>query len=58
MSTTTAPWTDSRTMLRRNLKHIVRNPVTVFNAALMPVVLVVLLVYVFGNAFNVSIHPG
>jgi ABC-2 type transport system permease protein len=56
MSTISAPLTDSRIMLRRNLKHILRNPVTIFNAALMPVVLMLLLVYVFGNAFNVGEH--
>jgi ABC-2 type transport system permease protein len=56
MSTTSAPLADSRIMLRRNLKHILRNPVTIFNAALMPVVLMLLLVYVFGNAFNVGEH--
>ena len=56
MSTIPAPLTDSRIMLRRNLKHILRNPVTIFNAALMPVVLMLLLVYVFGNAFNVGEH--
>jgi ABC-2 type transport system permease protein len=56
MSTTSAPLTDARIMLRRNLRHIVRNPVTIFNAALMPVVLMLLLVYVFGSAFNVGEH--
>src|ERR1700693_4155079 len=56
MSAMSTPLTDSRIMLRRNLKHIVRNPVTLFNAALMPVVLMLLLVYVFGNAFNVGEH--
>ena len=56
MSTISAPLADSRIMLRRNLKHIRRNPVTIFNAALMPVVLMLLLVYVFGNAFNVGEH--
>ena len=56
MSTISAPLTDSRIMLRRNLQHIVRNPVTIFNAALMPVVLMLLLVYVFGSAFNVGEH--
>src|SRR6202451_2106769 len=56
MSTTSAPWTDSRIMLRRNLKHILRNPVMIFNAALMPVVLMLLLVDVFGNDFNVGEH--
>ena len=54
MSITSAPLTDSRIMLRRNLKHILRNPVTIFNGTLMPVVLMLLLVYVFGNAFNVG----
>jgi ABC-2 type transport system permease protein len=54
MSTISAPLTDSRIMMRRNLKHIMRNPVMIFNAAVMPVVLMLLLVYVFGNAFNVG----
>jgi ABC-2 type transport system permease protein len=53
MSTTSA-LTDSRIMLRRNLKHIRRNPTTIFNGALMPVVVMLLLVYVFGNAFSVG----
>jgi len=56
MSTTTAPLADARIMMRRNLKHILRNPVTIFNAALMPVVVMLLLVYVFGGAFNVGEH--
>ena len=56
MSTISAPLTDSRIMMRRNLKHIIRNPVMIFNAAVMPVVLMLLLVYVFGNAFNVGEH--
>jgi ABC-2 type transport system permease protein len=56
MSTISAPLTDSRIMLRRNLKHIFRDPVTLINGALMPVVLMLLLVYVFGNAFNVGEH--
>ena len=56
MSTISAPLTDSRIMLRRNFKHILRNPVTIFNGTLMPVVLMLLLVYVFGRAFNVGEH--
>jgi ABC-2 type transport system permease protein len=56
MSTTSAPLTDSRIMLRRNFKHILRNPFTVFNGALMPVLLMLMFVYVFGNAFNVGGH--
>jgi ABC-2 type transport system permease protein len=54
MSTISAPLTDSRIMMRRNLKHILRNPVTIFNAALMPVVIMLLFVYVLGDAFNVG----
>jgi ABC-2 type transport system permease protein len=56
MSTISAPLTDSRIMLRRNLRHILRNPTSIFNGILMPVVLMLLLVYVFGNAFNVGEH--
>jgi len=56
MSATSAALTDSRIMLRRNFKHILRNPVTVFNGALMPVVIMLLFVYVLGNAFNVGEH--
>lgn len=54
MSTLTAPLTDSSIMLRRNFKHIARNPVTVFNAAFMPVVMMLIFVYVFGSAFAVG----
>ena len=42
-------------MLRRNFKHIARNPMTVFNAVLMPVVVMLMFVYVFGDAFNVGV---
>ena len=56
MSTTSAPLTDSRIMLRRNFKHTLRNPVTIFNGVLMPVVLMLIFVYVFGNAFDVGEH--
>jgi ABC-2 type transport system permease protein len=45
----------SMVMLRRNFKHIARNPTSVFNAVLMPVVILLLFVYVYGNAFNVGV---
>ena len=54
MSTTSAPLTDSRIMLRRNFKHILRNPVAIFNGAVMPVVIMLIFVYVFGSAFSVG----
>ena len=56
MSAISAPLADSRIMLRRNLRHILRNPVTIFNGALMPVVIMLLFVYVLGGAFNVGEH--
>jgi ABC-2 type transport system permease protein len=46
--------TDSVIMLRRNFKHTVRNPTAVFNAVIFPVVLLLMFVYVIGNAFNVG----
>lgn len=46
--------TDSAIMLRRNFKHTVRNPVTLFNAILMPIVMMLMFVYVFGGAFDVG----
>ena len=56
MSTMSAALTDSRIMLRRNFKHMLRNPVTVFNGAVMPVVVMLLFVYVLGGAFSVGEH--
>jgi ABC-2 type transport system permease protein len=54
MSTASMSFGDSAIMLRRNFKHILRNPVTIFNGALMPVVIMFLFVYVIGGAFNVG----
>jgi ABC-2 type transport system permease protein len=48
--------TDSVIMLRRNFKHTVRNPTAVFNAVVFPVILMLMFVYVIGNAFNVGVH--
>ena len=46
--------TASAILLRRNFKHIRRNPITIFNGALMPVVMMLMFVYVFGGAFKVG----
>jgi ABC-2 type transport system permease protein len=54
MSAMSASLADSRIMLRRNFKHILRNPVTIFNGAVMPVVVMLLFVYMLGNAFSVG----
>jgi ABC-2 type transport system permease protein len=45
----------STVMLRRNFKHIARNPTSVFNAVLMPIVLMLMFVYMLGDAFNVGV---
>ena len=47
--------TNSMTMLGRNFKHTLRNPVTVFNAVLFPIVLLLMFVYVIGGAFKVGV---
>ena len=46
--------TDAVIMLRRNFKHTLRNPVTVFNAVLLPIVIMLMFVYMLGNAFSVG----
>src|SRR6266513_1800518 len=47
---------NSITMLGRNFKHTVRNPVAVFNAVLFPSVLMLMFVYVIGGAFDVGVR--
>src|SRR5579859_6908534 len=47
--------TDSAIMLRRNFKHTVRNPIAVFNAVLLPIVIMLMFVGEIGGAFNVGV---
>jgi ABC-2 type transport system permease protein len=54
MSTISTSFGDSAIMLRRNFKHTIRNPVTVFNAVLLPIVIMLMFVYVLGGDFKVS----
>lgn len=42
-------------MLRRNLTHLARNPTSVFNAVLMPIIIMLMFVYMFGDAFDVGV---
>ncbi|WP_454856568.1 ABC transporter permease [Promicromonospora soli] len=42
-------------MLRRNFTHIARNPTSVFNAVLMPIIIMLMFVYMFGDAFDVGV---
>lgn len=51
MATTLA---DSAIMLRRNVKHTLRNPTTMFNAVLFPIVLMLMFVKVLGGGFDVG----
>ncbi|MEV0116550.1 ABC transporter permease [Streptomyces sp. NPDC050844] len=45
---------DSAIMLRRNVKHTLRNPTTMFNAVLFPIVLMLMFVKVLGGGFDVG----
>ena len=49
---------DSSTMLRRNLLHARRYPSLTLNLLLTPVMLLLLFVYVFGNAMSAGIGGG
>ncbi|ATO16647.1 ABC transporter permease [Micromonospora sp. WMMA2032] len=46
---------NSFVMLRRNVKHLGRNPTSVFNAVLMPIIIMLMFVYMFGDAFDVGV---
>ena len=46
---------DSRTMLRRNLKHAVRYPVLTLMVAGIPIVLLLLFVFVFGGTLGAGL---
>jgi ABC-2 type transport system permease protein len=46
---------DSTIMLRRNFQHTIRNPVAVFNAVLLPIVIMLMFVGEIGGAFNVGV---
>jgi ABC-2 type transport system permease protein len=49
---------DSATMLRRNLKHALRYPSMTIPVVAIPVVMLLLFVYVFGNALGAGVGPG
>ncbi|MFJ5895710.1 ABC transporter permease [Streptomyces sp. NPDC093064] len=54
MNSVSTSFGDAAIMLRRNFKHTARNPVTVFQAVLFPIVMMLMFVYVFGGAFKVE----
>ncbi|QGV79482.1 ABC transporter permease [Streptomyces ficellus] len=49
---------DSRTMLRRNLKHALRYPSLTISVVAMPVLMLLLFTYVFGGALGTGIGPA
>jgi ABC-2 type transport system permease protein len=55
MSTLAYPLNDSRTMLRRNLKHAVRYPAVTFVVVAIPVVILLLFVYAFGGTLGAGL---
>ncbi|MFF9061848.1 ABC transporter permease [Streptomyces sp. NPDC014882] len=54
MSSLSTAMADSVIMLRRNLKHTLRNPLVLFNAVLFPIVIMLMFVKVLGGAFSVG----
>lgn len=55
MSATMSSRSHAAVMFRRNFKHIARNPTSVFNAVLMPIIILLMFVYMFGDAFDVGV---
>lgn len=56
MNALSAVLADSNTMLRRNIRHTVRNPVALFNGIVMPLFVMLLMVYVLGGAFDLGVE--
>lgn len=55
MTTLVHTLSDSRVMLRRNLKHQLRYPSLTMMLVAMPIVFLLLLVYVFGGALGAGL---
>ncbi|NEB82439.1 ABC transporter permease [Streptomyces sp. SID14478] len=49
---------DSRTMLRRNLKHALRYPAVSLGPAMMPILMLLLFVYAFGDSIGAGMGGG
>ena len=58
MSTLSYAVADSTTMLRRNLKHMVRYPTVILFVIGIPVVFMLLFVYVFGGTLGAGLGSG
>jgi ABC-2 type transport system permease protein len=49
---------DSRVMLRRNLKHALRYPAVGFGSAMMPILMLLLFAYAFGDSIGAGMGGG
>ncbi|WP_275463795.1 ABC transporter permease [Streptomyces noursei] len=58
MSTLAHAAHDSMTMLRRNLKHAIRYPSVGFGTAMMPIMMLLLFVYAFGDSIGAGLPGG
>ncbi|GAA3080618.1 hypothetical protein GCM10020000_78080 [Streptomyces olivoverticillatus] len=58
MSTLTYAVHDSMTMLRRNLKHAIRYPSVSLGSAMMPILMLLLFVYAFGDSMGAGLPGG
>ncbi|MFG2820033.1 ABC transporter permease [Kitasatospora sp. NPDC048365] len=58
MSTLAHAVHDSRTMLRRNIKHAVRYPAVGFGSAMMPILMLLLFAFAFGDAIGAGMGGG
>ncbi|MBO1416269.1 ABC transporter permease [Streptomyces sp. FH025] len=58
MSTATYVVSDSLTMLRRNLKHAQRYPAMTFSVVVMPVMMLLMFNYAYGNTLGAGIGGG
>lgn len=58
MSTATVAFTDSRTLLRRNLLHALRYPAMSLSTLMMPLIFLLLFTYAFGSTLGAGIGGG
>ncbi|MCS0600559.1 ABC transporter permease [Streptomyces sp. LP11] len=58
MSSLTYAVHDSMTMLRRNLRHAIRYPAVGLGSAMMPILMLLLFVYAFGDALGAGLGGG
>ncbi|KUL49357.1 ABC transporter permease [Streptomyces sp. NRRL F-4489] len=58
MSTLTYAVHDSMTMLRRNIKHAIRYPAVSLGSAMMPILMLLLFVYAFGDSIGAGMGGG